>query len=117
LATEKLQQKLKRKTDSLTAVRKYKESRRYQDSLRKSRNARIDSMRNFRTRYFDSLKLIRQWGFDSAFKSRKKITDSLRSKQKNKSDSLSKIRKYNNINSNLKCQHSDHLHHAKKVKP
>jgi tetratricopeptide (TPR) repeat protein len=94
IATEKLQQKLKRKTDSLAAIRKYKESRRYQDSLRKSRNARIDSMRNFRTRYFDSLKLIRQKGFDSAFQSRKKITDSLRSKQKNKSDSLSKIRKY-----------------------
>jgi hypothetical protein len=62
MATEKLQQKLKRKTDSLAAIRKYKESRRYQDSLRKSRNARIDSMRRFRTHYFDSLKSIRQKG-------------------------------------------------------
>ena len=33
------------------------------------------------------------------------------------SDSISKIYESNNINSNLKCQHSDHLHHAKKVKP
>lgn len=94
IATENLQQKLKRKTDSLAAIRKYKESRRYQDSLTKSRNARIDSMRNSRTRYFDSLKSIRQKSLDSALQSRKKITDALRAKQKIKTDSLATITKY-----------------------
>lgn len=92
--TEQVQQRLKAKSDSLAAIRKYKESRRYQDSLTKSRNARLDSMRNSRSRYFDSLKAIRQKTLDSSLAARKIVSDSLRAKQKIKADSLATIRKY-----------------------
>ena len=92
--SEQTQQRQKSRADSLTKIRKYKESKRYQDSVAKIRNAKLDSMRNSRTHYFDSLKSIRQKSLDSAFGSRKKITDSLRAKQKLRTDSLTKIRKY-----------------------
>lgn len=94
LTTQEVQQRLKARSDSLAAIRKHKESRKYQDSLAKSRNLRIDSMRNTRTHYFDSLKMIRQKSLDSAITARKKVTDSVRAKQKIKSDSLTVIRKY-----------------------
>lgn len=92
--TEILRQRQKARTDSLAKIRKYKESKKYKDSVTKSRTARLDSIRNSRTRYFDSLKSIRQKTLDSAISSRKRITDSLKAKQKIRTDSLTRIRKY-----------------------
>lgn len=92
--SEQIQQRMKARTDSLTRIRKYKESKRYLDSVNKVRNVRLDNMRTSRTKYFDSLKSIRQKTLDSSIASRKKVSDSLRAKQKIKTDSLAKIRKY-----------------------
>lgn len=92
--TAATQQRLKNRSDSLAALRKYKESRRYIDSVTKSRNARLDSVRKQRTSYFDSLKNERKKVLDSTIAARKVITDSIRAKQKIKADSLAKIRRY-----------------------
>jgi hypothetical protein len=92
--TEQIQQRMKTRTDSLAEIRKYKESKRYKDSVLRSRNARLDSMRNTRTQYFDSVKAVRQHILDSSITARKKVSDSIRIKQKVKTDSLARIRKY-----------------------
>lgn len=92
--TEQAQLRMKARTDSLADIRKYKESKRYKDSVLKSRTAKLDSMRNTRTRYFDSVKSVRQRVLDSSIAARKKISDSLRAGQKVRTDSLARIRKY-----------------------
>lgn len=89
-----MQTKLKAKSDSLASIRKYRESKRYQDSVLKVKNDKLNAIRLSRTKYFDSLKTIRKKSLDSSINVRKKISDSLKAKIKIKTDSLSKIRKY-----------------------
>lgn len=84
----------KRVADSLAAVRKYRESKRYQDSLNKSRNRRLDSLRNARTGFADSLKHNRQRSLDSAARVRKVRTDSVQNEQKARIAKMAANRKY-----------------------
>jgi tetratricopeptide (TPR) repeat protein len=92
--TQQLQQRLKIKSDSIAAIRKYKSSKRYTDSLTRLRNYKIDSMRLSRTHYFDAIRAARKKSLDSTLIIRKAISDALKAKQKSKADSIATIRKY-----------------------
>ncbi len=81
-------------TDNLAAIRKYRESKRYKDSVAKSRNDKIAIIRSGQKAKFDSLKTIRQRSTDSTIAVRKHTTDSLKAFQKKRGDSLAVIRKY-----------------------
>lgn len=91
---EQLKQKLKKRSDSLNAIRKYKESRRYRDSVTQARNTHLNAVRAARQKIIDSVKAQRKHVLDSAINARKHITDSVRAIQKKRSDSLAVIRKY-----------------------
>ncbi|RYG49273.1 MAG: tetratricopeptide repeat protein, partial [Chitinophagaceae bacterium] len=84
----------KKVTDSLATIRKYKESKKYKDSLSRARAAKIDSARIVRAQFFDSVKAVRQQAIDSMNLARKRNTDSIRSIQKARADSLASIRNY-----------------------
>lgn len=94
MAADSLKKIQKRRTDSLAAIKKYKESRRYRDSVEKSRKHKTDSLRAIRTHYFDSVKAVRKHTLDSTLAVRKHFIDSVQRKQKTRSDSLALIRKY-----------------------
>jgi hypothetical protein len=85
---------LKQKTDSLAAIRKYKTSKRYKDSVSNARQQKINALREARIHYFDSVKAFRKKVLDSTLAARKRITDSIKAKQKIRTDSLTAIRKY-----------------------
>lgn len=92
LAIQKAAQK--KRTDSLAAIRKYKESKKYQDSVTKSRQARVDAMKAIQQARIDSMKLARQHVTDSMTRARTAITTALKAAQKKRTDSLGAIRKY-----------------------
>lgn len=93
------------RADSLDAIRKYKESRRYRDSVERIRTARLDSIKTerqqaldstrlARNHYFDSVKTERKRVSDSTIAARKVVTDSMKAIQKRRSDSMATIRAY-----------------------
>ncbi|GAA4453534.1 hypothetical protein [Rurimicrobium arvi] len=86
--------RMQRRTDSLSSIRKYRESKHYKDSVTRQRNVKLDSIRSFRQHIIDSAKDSRKKILDSSVAARKKITDSARAIIKHKSDSLAVIRKY-----------------------
>lgn len=83
----------KRRTDSLMVIKKYKESKRYRDSVALFRQARMDSMRVARKRFNDSAVAARKKVADSAIAVRKHYTDSLTASRKLYTDSLKAVRK------------------------
>lgn len=83
-----------RRTDSLNTIRKYKESRRYRDSVARVKQNRIDSIKAVRMHFLDSVKAERKRVLDSTILFRKHITDSVKAIQKRRTDSLAVIRKY-----------------------
>ncbi len=102
----------KKRADSLDAVRKYKNSKRYTDSIEQKRQTRIDSMKTARLAITDSIRKERQRIMDSTFAVRRKFTDSLKrvndsirtvrmaeleivkAERKKRSDSLAAVRAY-----------------------
>ncbi len=84
----------KKVTDNLMAVRKYRESKRYKDSLARSRSQKVELVRSVQKSRFDSLRSIRQLSTEKMVATRKQSTDSLKRIQKGRSDSLVAIRKY-----------------------
>ncbi len=84
----------KDKADSLAAIRKYRESKRYQDSVTRVRQQKIDERKTVQQAYFDSVRAERKHIVDSTIAVRKAYTDSIRTVQKKRSDSLAAIRKY-----------------------
>lgn len=92
--TDSLKTERKRVADSFAAVRKYRESKHYKDSVASMRQNRLDSIKESRQKVFDSIRAERKRVTDSMVAARKKTTDSLRLIQKKRSDSLSAIRKY-----------------------
>lgn len=86
--------RLKQRSDSLARIRKYRESKRYTDSVTRVRNRRIDSMRSARQTVIDSARNARKKILDSTLAIRKKYIDSSRAIMKRRSDSLTAIRKY-----------------------
>ncbi len=76
----KVKQKLR--TDSLNLIRKYKESRRYTDSVKVVRQSRLDSIRTVRKNFSDSI-----------ISERKDRLEILKEERKVRMDSLTKVRK------------------------
>lgn len=94
----------KRRSDSIAYIRKYRESRRYRDSvtvfrkiktdqLAKMRKKRADSLFKVRKQFSDSLVKVRKHALDSVTKVRKHRLDSLGLVRKNRTDSLTKEKK------------------------
>ncbi len=92
-------------TDSLTAIRNYRASKRYTDSVARVRKTRTDSIAKARQQYTDSvvasrkaltdqLSNERKRVQDSTMASRKQYTDSVQAVRKQVTDSLTAIRKY-----------------------
>lgn len=94
LAQQKNTSATSKRTDSIGAVRKYKDSKRYKDSLTKQRSQNLNAIKANRTRYYDSINAARKTVLDSAIKVRKIATENLQQKLKRKTDSLTAIRKY-----------------------
>ena len=84
----------KRRTDSLTALRKYRESKRYTDSVARTRQQRADSFRAVQRARIDSATAVRNQGRDSTIAVRNAAISDLRAAQKKRSDSVAAIRKY-----------------------
>lgn len=93
-ALEKVKADRKRVSDSLAVIKKYKESKRYKDSVVKARQAKLDSITVVRTARLDSIKAERKRVTDSIVTVRKAYTDSIKAVQKKRSDSLAVIREY-----------------------
>ncbi|MCB0698222.1 MAG: hypothetical protein H6551_06445 [Chitinophagales bacterium] len=83
-----------RVSDSLAAIRAYRTSDRFKDSVAAIRQARLDSIKVVRQARLDSIKAERQRITDSIVTVRKAYIDSIRTVQKHRSDSLAAIRKY-----------------------
>lgn len=81
-------------TDSVASIRKYKESRRYRDSVTKAQNAKTKAVTKARQSRMDSIADARKAITDSLASARKTKTDSIRNVQKKRSDSLGRITKY-----------------------
>ncbi len=84
---------LQQKSDSLNAIKKHRESKQYNDSVKEARTTVINNLRETRTQYFDSVKAERKRLLDSSIEQRAHISDSIKNKLKIKSDSLNSIRK------------------------
>ncbi|MGN6568331.1 MAG: hypothetical protein ACTHJ0_10285 [Flavipsychrobacter sp.] len=83
----------KRRADSLAYIRKYRESRRYRDSVTVFRRIRTEQMEKMRKKRADSLFKVRKHFSDSLVKARKHFTDSITKVRKHRLDSLASVRK------------------------
>ncbi len=83
----------KRRTDSMERIRKYKESRRYRDSVTVFKKARLDSMMRYRKHFADSVIAYRKHFSDSLAKARKIIAENLQAQRNKRMDSLKDARK------------------------
>lgn len=91
--SDSLKQVQQRRADSLGAIRKYRESKRYKDSVAITRQMRMDSLAAARKARNDSAVASRKAVLDSAKAARKKHNDSLTAERKKFTDSLQKVRK------------------------
>lgn len=85
--------KLKKRTDSLDKIRKYKESKRYRDSVIVFKKARAESIAKTRKHFSDSVMTVRKHFVDSIAKVRKKNIDSMASLREKRMDKLKESRK------------------------
>lgn len=92
--TDSTQNARKRITDSTAAVRKYRESKKYKDSVANARLKKTNAVKATRQNHMDSLKDARKVTTDSIAVARKSRTDSIRTIQKKRTDSLARIKKY-----------------------
>jgi tetratricopeptide (TPR) repeat protein len=92
-ATAVFRKAQQQRTDSLARIRKYRDSKRFADSVAIVRKARTDSLREYRKSVADSIVAIRKATMDSTKAVRKVITDSLTAVRKQRTDSLTQIRK------------------------
>lgn len=101
--TDSIKIERKKRSDSLARVRKYRESRRFRDSVAFIRQARMDSISGARKLIIETAAAVRKKSLDSmkherltAAKTlkdaRTKISDSLKIVRKTKTDSLAKIK-------------------------
>jgi tetratricopeptide (TPR) repeat protein len=81
------------RTDSLQAIQKYRNSKRFADSVAIYRQAKLDSVHNVRKLYSDSLTSVRKMKLDSLKSVRKMTTDSLTAVRKVRTDSLNAVKK------------------------
>ncbi len=81
-------------TDSIAIVHKYRNSRHYQDSVAKSRAAKIKLAAKQRKTVVDSVQGVRKKAIQQTIAVRKVTIDSVHKIQKKRADSLAVIRKY-----------------------
>ncbi|XZF16059.1 hypothetical protein ACTHGU_07965 [Chitinophagaceae bacterium MMS25-I14] len=93
-STDSLKKARKHTIDSLAAIRKYRESKKYKDSVSNARLSKVNALRKSQKQHFDSLKATRQKQTDSIVSVRKHATDSLKAGQKKRTEKLAAIRKY-----------------------
>lgn len=91
---DSMKESRQRISDSLAAIREYRSSDRYKDSVAAVRQARLDSIKLVRQKRLDSIKAERKRVTDSIVAVRKAYVDSIRAVQKKRSDSLAAIREY-----------------------
>lgn len=84
---------VKKRTDSLAQKRKYRESKRYADSVAVVKKLKTDSLMAKRKAFSDSLKVHRKKVTDSFAKVRKGKTDAIAAARKQRTDSLLAIKK------------------------
>ncbi|MDI9320478.1 MAG: hypothetical protein QM530_08415 [Phycisphaerales bacterium] len=87
-ASDSLKAKQKIKADSIALIRKYKESRRYRDSVQVMRQSRLDSIRIARKVISDKIIKERKDSLAKLAKLRKEKMDALNKLSKQKADSL-----------------------------
>ncbi|RYD50990.1 MAG: tetratricopeptide repeat protein [Sphingobacteriales bacterium] len=84
----------KQRTDSLASLRKYRESKRFTDSVAKVRQARTESSRAVQRTRIDSATAIRNASRDSMTAARNSSIAEMRTAQKARTDSLAARRNY-----------------------
>ncbi len=92
-ATAIIHKAQQRRADSLAAIKKYKTSKRYADSVAIVHRARADSVKAVRKAFTDSLATARKANMDKLKIARKLVTDSLATVRKVRADSLAAKRK------------------------
>lgn len=88
-----LHEKQKKRTDSLNAIRKYKESKRYRDSVTVFKKAKAESLAKQRKNFRDSVMAVRKHFTDSLADIRKHTKDSLAAQREKRMDMLKESRK------------------------
>lgn len=91
---DSLQQVRKLAAAQRVSLKKYKESKKYKDSVTAVRQQRLNTIKQQRIAYNDSLKRERQKTVDSINNIRKQTIALTKAAQKKKTDSLGAIRKY-----------------------
>lgn len=92
-ATAVFRKAQEQRSDSLARIRKYRESKRFTDSVAITRKARTDSLKDVRKAFSDSVTAVRRNTMDSTKAARKVVMDSLASERKVRTDSLTAARK------------------------
>lgn len=92
--TDSIAKARKRVTDSAARVRKHKESKKYRDSVTKSKTLKTKAVQDKRKARTDSIAEARTRSSDSLAMTRKTRSDSIKAKQKTRTDSLAKVKKY-----------------------
>lgn len=93
-STDSIAKIRKQKTDSLAVIRKYRESKKYKDSVEKAKAVKLKTLQAARMVKVDSAKAARKKITDSTIAARKVKTDSARAVVKKRTDSLTAKRKY-----------------------
>jgi len=81
-------------TAALNAIRKYKDSKHYKDSVERARTAKANLLKKKRQAFTDSVTTSRKRMIDSMTTARKVIIAAMHEKQKRRSDSLNSIKRY-----------------------
>ncbi|MBC7553216.1 MAG: hypothetical protein H7257_04495, partial [Taibaiella sp.] len=84
----------KAKADSMAAVRKYRNSKHYTDSVTRARKLKIITQAKTRQSKTDSIKAARAVGNDSLAAIKKQRTDSVKTIQKERTEKVAKAKKY-----------------------
>ena len=106
------------KTDSTAAIRKYRDSKHFKDSVTRSKLSKANKLKKSRQTHADSIKEARENAMDSIATTRKTKSDSVKSIQKKRSDSIAakskykKSKRYTDSVSIARHDHMDSLHDA-----
>jgi tetratricopeptide (TPR) repeat protein len=91
--TDSLKKIQTERSEKMAAIRKYRESKRYKDSVAIIKQARLDSIRIARKAFSDSLAVVRKANAENLKEMRKHMTDSIAAVRKKSMDSLKLVRK------------------------
>lgn len=91
--TDSLKKIQTERAEKMAAIRKYRESKRYRDSVAIIKQTRLDSIRIARKAFSDSLAVVRKANAENLKAMRKHMTDSIAAVRKKSMDSLRLVRK------------------------